>query len=891
MHAVVTSVPVEADAEISPLSGSPATGFARGEKKAERIRRQGGDNVSRTGDEAVVEAPPQEVSPENRQFIGKVLQKHFLFAGLEDHERSSLCDYMMMQRCKPNEVVFLQGQKGDCCYIIQSGVFTVSIDNQNVKQLRSKHTFGELAMLYHVNRTASVTCTQEGMIWKMDGRSFAQCMVNLSEKHEKRAMVFLNADPNFTSMSGDQKKLLAGACSVQNFARGEQILREGEVGDWMFIVIDGNVQTVDRFGNSAQKKPGTILGSAGLMYGRQQVAGAKAIDSVTCLALGKSMLERLIGPVEDVLRGSAIKALLVDNAANGSELNFFKELTDVQQNQVISQFEEGIYEAADAVVSPGSRAQLVVVIEGEVAVVEAQAIEAAGGNVAILRDAAREVLTSGMTCGGLALLNNSEMKAGIVALSHTRIHHVGHAMIQDVLGEPLLEVIRKNEIKKVLGDIFLFKNLTEGQIDLTVRSLERQQYDKDDIIVKQGDEAEKFYLIQSGTICVSKDGSRIRSLGRWDYFGERGLLLRDRRSASCFAEEPCSLFMLDKKVFADIVGIFRKELEHRMSLQDLDMTMPDLRLRAIVGRGSFGIVKLVFHASDENRVYALKCVAKKQVVRQGQQKSMCIEREINAQCYHPCLMQFIKTFQDSKNVYFLTEFLGGGDLFYAIREIGNLVKSQAQFYGGSIALALEYLHARMILYRDLKPENVLLDMRGNAKLVDFGCCKIALRTNTLVGTPEYFAPETILGKGYTCAIDWWALGVMMHEFVVGPLPFGRETEDQLELFREILEAPLQFPNYITDDTAISLVNGMLERTPELRLGASKQGCKEIKDHSYYAKFDWDALVARTMKAPWQPNQKKLQANWEACAGEVVEEGDTFIAGSKMEPGMEWAESF
>jgi len=342
-------------------------------------------------------------------------------------------------------------------------------------------------------------------------------------------------------------------------------------------------------------------------------------------------------------------------------------------------------------------------------------------------------------------------------------------------------------------------------------------------------------------------------------------------------------------VFADIVGSFRKELEHRMHLQDLDITMKDLRLKAIVGRGSFGIVKLVHHCNDESKTYALKCVSKTQVVRQGQQKSICMERDINAQCYHPCIMQFIKTFQDPTTVYFLTEFLGGGDLFYAIREIGNLSKEHSQFYGGSITVALEYLHARSIMYRDLKPENVLLDFKGCVKLVDFGCCKKTLRTNTLVGTPEYFAPETILGKGYTFAIDWWALGVMMHEFIVGPLPFGRDTDDQLDLFREILEAPLQFPIHVTDETAVSVISGLLERTPELRLGTSTRGAREIKEHHYYAGFSWDALVGRYMKAPWLPDLRKLQATWEPVDGsQVFEEtghSDT------VESGMEWTHAF
>jgi cGMP-dependent protein kinase len=386
-------------------------------------------------------------------------------------------------------------------------------------------------------------------------------------------------------------------------------------------------------------------------------------------------------------------------------------------------------------------------------------------------------------------MENSEMKDFGVALCRVRLHRVGYDMVAAALGEPLVDVIKFNEIKKVLGDIFLFKYLTEAQVDQTIRALERKRYAAGETIVQQGEDSKYFFLIQSGTIKVTKDGEKLRTLGRWDYLGERGLLLQEKRSASCVAEDSVICLVLDAAVFDAIVGNFKRELEHRIQLQDLNIQMEDLRLKAVVGRGSFGIVKLVYHKDDEKKEYALKCVGKAKVVKQGQQKSVCVERDINAACYHPCIMQFIKTFQDSRNIYFLTEFLGGGDMFYAIREIGNLTKEQTQFFSASIMLALEYLHARTIMYRDLKPENVLLDLKGNAKLVDVGCCKRALRTNTLVGTPEYFAPEVILGKGYTCAIDWWALGVMMHEFIVGPLPFGRNVDDQLELFREILEAP------------------------------------------------------------------------------------------------------
>eukprot|EP00397_Hematodinium_sp_SG-2012_P020732 GEMP01021376.1.p1 GENE.GEMP01021376.1~~GEMP01021376.1.p1 ORF type:complete len:251 (+),score=40.27 GEMP01021376.1:798-1550(+) len=225
-------------------------------------------------------------------------------------------------------------------------------------------------------------------------------------------------------------------------------------------------------------------------------------------------------------------------------------------------------------------------------------------------------------------------------------------------------------------------------------------------------------------------------------------------------------------------------------------------------------------------------------------------------------MQFIRTFQDYRCIYFLTEFLGGGDLFSAIRQIGMLNRNQIRFFTGSIILAIEYLHERTIMYRDLKPENVLLDDEGNTKLVDFGCCRQAQRTYTLVGTPEYLAPEVVLARGYTCTADWWSLGVMLYEFCCGPLPFGRDVDDQLELYREILESPLVFPDYVTDARALDLMASFLEKNPKRRLGSAR-GAVEIKMHEYFEGFDWNALASGYMDRPWKPIAEHTKKQWES----------------------------
>ncbi|CAK0910693.1 unnamed protein product, partial [Prorocentrum cordatum] len=247
-----------------------------------------------------------EMSATSRNLLTKILQKHFLFSSLEDEERNQVVEFMTTQKASAGDKVFSQGELGDCCYFIQSGVYVVSIDGKNLKQLTKKNTFGELAMLYSVPRTASVTCKEDGVLWKMDEHTFRSCMQNLSEKHLHRAIDFLSSDPSFCGMNDAERKLLAGACSVQSFGPQETILREGEVGDWMFIVMKGSVTTVDR--PVSGRVRASFVGAFRFDGDRCPVSGAKAFEATECLALGKHALERLIGPVEDVLRRSAIKA-------------------------------------------------------------------------------------------------------------------------------------------------------------------------------------------------------------------------------------------------------------------------------------------------------------------------------------------------------------------------------------------------------------------------------------------------------------------------------------------------------------------------------------------------------------------------------------------------------
>jgi len=218
-------------------------------------------------------------------------------------------------------------------------------------------------------------------------------------------------------------------------------------------------------------------------------------------------------------------------------------------------------------------------------------------------------------------------------------------------------------------------------------------------------------------------------------------------------------------------------------------------------------------------------------------------------------VRLVRTFKDSFYVYLMTELIEGGELLEALDQLGVLRLPQAQFYLGSMLLALEFLHDRRIVYRDLKAENILLDMTGYIKLIDFGLAKKLHHghTFTLAGTPHFMAPEQILGKGYNMDADYWSLGVCLYEFMCGDLPFGSQKgADQFTIFRDILQAKVKFPAYLKDEVSKELIRGLLIKRPEKRLGGGFDGAKDIKAHPFFAGYDWDGLLGRRLEPPHVP---------------------------------------
>ncbi|KAJ3102248.1 camp-dependent protein kinase catalytic subunit [Phlyctochytrium planicorne] len=281
-------------------------------------------------------------------------------------------------------------------------------------------------------------------------------------------------------------------------------------------------------------------------------------------------------------------------------------------------------------------------------------------------------------------------------------------------------------------------------------------------------------------------------------------------------------------------------------------TLADFHIDRTLGTGSFGRVHLV-RLKQTNRFYAMKVLKKSEVVRMKQVEHTVNEKNILERLRHPFLVSMLGTFQDSANIYFVLEYIQGGELFSYLRRCGRFPNHVARFYAAEVVLAFENLHGSDIIYRDLKPENLLIDAQGHIKITDFGFAKVVPDvTWTLCGTPDYLAPEIIQSKGYGKAVDWWALGVLIYEMLAGHPPFY--DEDHFKLYEKILACKPKFPSHF-DPLAKDLVKHLLTSDLTKRYGNLKAGVADIKKHKWFAGIEWQKLEALQIPAPYQPPVK------------------------------------
>ena len=286
----------------------------------------------------------------------------------------------------------------------------------------------------------------------------------------------------------------------------------------------------------------------------------------------------------------------------------------------------------------------------------------------------------------------------------------------------------------------------------------------------------------------------------------------------------------------------------------MKIKVKDFEKLKTVGLGSYGRVRLC-RQKKTGEIFVMKILKKNEIIKQKQVDHVYSEFNILSTLKHPFIVQLVGfNFEDPKYIYFVLEYIQGGELFTLLRTKGTFPVPQTKFYLAHIITIFEYLHSKNIVYRDLKPENILINKNGYLKLTDFGFAKILEneKTYTLCGTPEYLAPEIILNKGHGKAVDWWTLGILLYEMLVGIDPFS--DDDPMKTYQKILKGKINFPKTIDKD-AKSLIKHLLTQDTSKRFGCLKNGVKDILNHRFFDGFDWKNFVYLTLTPPYIPDVK------------------------------------
>uniref|UniRef100_A0A8C1U954 cGMP-dependent protein kinase n=1 Tax=Cyprinus carpio TaxID=7962 RepID=A0A8C1U954_CYPCA len=449
----------------------------------------------------------------------------------------------------------------------------------------------------------------------------------------------------------------------------------------------------------------------------------------------------------------------------------------------------------------------------------------------------------------------------------------------------------------LMNIVSLLASLPGDKLTKIVDCLEVEYYNKGDYIIREGEEGNTFYIIANGKIKVTQstqdheEPQIINTLGKGDYFGEKALISDDVRSANIIADEDgVECLVIDRETFTQTVGTFDELKKYLQSYvenlarddkkrnyasqnnkhflvsreSNFASTIPFscLEVIATLGVGGFGRVELV-KVKNENETFALKCIKKRHIVDNRQEEHIYSERRILLETNSPFIVKMYCTFKDNKYVYMLLEACLGGEIWSLLRDRGSFDEYTAKFCVGCVTEAFDYLHNNSIIYRDLKPENLMLDTDGYVKLVDFGFAKklkCGQKTWTFCGTPEYVAPEIILSKGHGLSVDFWSLGILIFELLTGSPPFT--GSDQMIIYTFILKGieKMDFPKKITKRPG-DLIRKLCRQNPSERLGNLKNGITDIKKHRWFTGFSWSGMKSRSLISPLKREVRHTYITW------------------------------
>ncbi|KRX03427.1 Protein kinase-like domain [Pseudocohnilembus persalinus] len=673
----------------------------------------------------------------------------------------------------------------------------------------------------------------------------------------KNHFVFYNL--NEAELENIVKKMFYCEVAQQQF-----IFQQSYPASSFFILERGSMEVIVNDKTKRELKAGDGFGELALLYNAPRSASVRALELCNLWGIDRNTFRRA---VEEMITKE-----YEENRKFMEVVRFFHNLTNEQKDAIAAVLIVQKFYKNQIIVTEGDPASSFYIIKE--------------GTVTVLKGT-KEVrkLYKGDSFGEQALYYNTVRQMTVRAEDEVKCLALGRDTLTKILGDQVHAVTFRNLQKWAFEKNNLLTKLNKAQIDKVLDVMKISSYKAGDIIMKKGTIAnQKIVVIIEGSLKKAKSGITVASKAQ--AWGEEFLL--ENQKAKTFDDDIVMetdgvIAEITSENFTDCIGgqieeiIKQNESSREKKMQKIDPSKREaaksIKLDTLIyiktiAFGQFGPVYLVKsnYAYNDQYYFALKAFNKIQISEQSLEKYIYQEKQVLEIVNFPFIIQYARAFKDNCDVYFLVEFVKGMELFDVIRDIGLLNTYDSQFYVASMILILEYLHHQNVIFRDMKPENLMVDEKGYLKLIDLGTAKILKgkhgmgnRTFTIIGTPHYMAPEIICGKGYNCFVDLWSVGICLYEFMCGMVPFGEEAEDPYEIYEEIIKKDINYPTYLKDKKAKKLMDQLLSRVPEVRFGGSYP---TLKSNPWFENFDWDKLLEKELKPPYTPPTDKLTQDTE-----------------------------
>jgi len=772
------------------------------------------------------------------KFLMQSLSENFIFDTLDQVTKLKFVGAMQPEEAKQDKFVVHQGDTGDFFYILAEGIVAFHVEpGLSEGQLSMRNSpqvgtgmkgasFGELALLYNAPRAASIRAVTPLKLYKIDQLTFRSLVMSDSNSSRSDIVSLLKMLPTVQDLEEDQVQKLAEAVTTVEFAEGERIVNKGDIGAILYMVKSGKVKLTN-IGHAAARfedqvlETGKYFGERALFEGetRGRAADVTALTKCSLLAISKGVLEASLGPVEELLRNSALKAYLLS-------VPLLHNLTADEIDRCVKRLHFESFKKNERIVPEG---KLYLIQEGH--------------GLMMLSDIPDEISTS-----------DKKLKAPAC--------HLVKLEKGDYFGDPFPPASPKPQDSNV-------KRPSVCRHSSKRHSLKKLN---EDTLMVESD-------MKCLTICASDIQFIIGDLNR--------MSLRSGKNEE--EKENARKFRTMRRMGSSVKMTIPKRIK---------MSLNKLAKHRLLGSGAFGKVWLVTSKNEiaSNREsYALKIMSKRQILNQQMVKPVMREKNVMESVVgHPFLLHMVSSFQDENYLYFVNDLIIGGELFdilygksrvsskqdliwkeslfyqsFGSEEDRPLGKSglgvrQATFYSACVIDAFSYLHNRRIVYRDLKPENVMINSKGYAVIVDMGFAKVVpQQTFTMCGTLEYIAPELISNRGHNQSADYWSFGCLVYEMIAGKTPFISPGISQIGLLKNILRGRYTFPPQVhvmeihsSDVTKldkaliswIDLVRRLLKQKSE-RLGNLQCGIEDILSHSWFNNINFNELRKQNFPGP------------------------------------------